>query len=86
MVRRTYVGVGDPVRRFEELRPYVRALRAMQFTCKPFGRDYLAIAIALDGLDIAAYHFTRQPHFYSLSTRPVSAPPDDENEIARTRF
>ena len=64
MVRRTYVGLPDPVRNFEELRPYVGQLRAMQRTCKPFGRDYLAIAIALDGLETAAFHFTRRPHFY----------------------
>ena len=65
MVRRTYVGVSDPEQRFRELTPYVEALRRMQFTCKPFGRDYLAIAIAIDGLESAAYHFTRQPHFYA---------------------
>lgn len=65
MVRVTYVGLGDAVRRFEALQPYVNELRAMQRACKPFGRDYLAIAIAIDGLDSAAYHFTRRPHFYA---------------------
>lgn len=64
MVRMTYVGVPDPVRAFEALRPYVHQLREMQRHCKPFGRDYHAIAIALDGLESAAYHFTRRPHFY----------------------
>ena len=64
MVHRTYVGVSDPVQRFEELTPFVQALRKMQFTCRPFGRDYHAIAIALDGLETAAYHFTRRPNFY----------------------
>ena len=64
MSKVTYVGVLDPVRRFEELRPYVKLLKAMQRQCRPFGRDYLAIAIALDGLQTTAFHFTRRPHFY----------------------
>ena len=64
MVRRTYIGVSDAVASFEALRPYDQQLRAMQRNCKPFGRDYFAIAIALDGLQTAAFHFTRRPHFY----------------------
>ncbi|MDB5418109.1 MAG: hypothetical protein JWP50_1528, partial [Phenylobacterium sp.] len=42
MARRTYVGVSDPVRAFENLAPLVQQLRALQYTCKPFGRDYHA--------------------------------------------
>ena len=64
MVRQTYVGVSDPVGRFEELAPLVDKLRALQRTCKPFGRDYHAISIALEAMDSTAYHFTRRPHFY----------------------
>ncbi len=67
MVRQTYVGLSDPVREFEALRPYAARLRALQRNCKPFGRDYHAIAIALDALETAAYHFTRRPHFYGDS-------------------
>jgi hypothetical protein len=63
----TYVGVQDPEARFEELRPYVALLRKMQRGCRPFGRDYHAIAIALEGLESTAYHFTRRPHFYGSS-------------------
>ena len=65
MVRMNYLGVRDPVAAFEDLKPLVARLRAMQQTCKPFGRDYHAIAVALEGLDTAAYHFTRRPHFYA---------------------
>ena len=65
MVQRAYVGVSDPVTRFEELKPLVDRLRALQRNCKPFGRDYHAIAIALDAMDSTAYHFTRRPHFYA---------------------
>ena len=65
MVKLNYVGLTDPVREFEALKPYVNELRKMQQKCKPFGRDYMAIAIALDGLESAAYHFTRRPHFYA---------------------
>jgi hypothetical protein len=65
MTRLTYTGLQNPVREFELLRPYVDQLRQLQGQCKPFGRDYMAIAIALDGLESAAYHFTRRPHFYA---------------------
>jgi len=41
----------------------VDELRAMQHGCRPFGRDYRAIAIAIEALETTAYHFTRQPHF-----------------------
>ncbi|HPA37586.1 MAG TPA: hypothetical protein PLV04_02490 [Phenylobacterium sp.] len=68
MVQRAYVGLADPLREFEALRPYADQLRALQRRCKPFGRDYNAIAIALDGLETAAYHFTRRPHFYAVDT------------------
>jgi len=66
MTRVRYIGVRDPVRAFEELRPYVQQLRELQRQCKPFGADYLAIAIAIDGLTTAAYHFTKRPHFYAI--------------------
>jgi hypothetical protein len=39
-------------------------LRALQRGCRPFGRDYHAIAVTLDALETTAYHFTRRPHFY----------------------
>jgi hypothetical protein len=67
MVRMTYRGLGDleaAIRAFDELRPFHARLRAMQRNCKPFGRDYHAIAITLDALETTAYHFTRRPHFY----------------------
>jgi len=67
MVRMTYVGVANPEKAFEDLRPFVSRLRNMQRQCKPFGRDYHAIAIAIDGLESCAYHFTRRPHFYAAS-------------------
>ena len=44
----------------------VDRLRALQRSCRPFGRDYHAISIALDALDTTAFHFTRTPHFYQL--------------------
>ncbi len=64
MTRQTYPGIADPMREFEKLRPYAAQLRALQRGCRPFGRDYHAIAIALEALETAAYHFTRRPHFY----------------------
>lgn len=64
MVHRTRIGLTDPVRDFDALRPLVLQLRALRGRCRPFGRDYHAISIALEAMDSAAYHFTRRPHFY----------------------
>lgn len=67
MVRLTYTGLGDrdeAVRMFDSLRPFYAQLQAMQRRCKPFGRDYHAIAVSLDALETTAYHFTRRPHFF----------------------
>ena len=65
MVHRVYPGVPDAQRKFEELRPLVEQLREMQRGCRPFGRDYHAIAIALEAIETTAFHFTREPHFYT---------------------
>jgi len=67
MVARTYYGLGPPhvaVAAFEKLTPYVVELLALQGECKPMGPDYMAVGVALDGLQTAAFHFTRRPHFY----------------------
>jgi hypothetical protein len=64
-MRMTYPGLDDPILEFEQLRPLAERLRQLQTRCKPFGRDYHALAIALDGLDTAAYHFTRRPRFFA---------------------
>ena len=56
---------------------FLRMRMAMQRKCRPFGRDYLALDIAKQGLETAAYHFTREAAFYGLqgdgagATRPV---------------
>jgi hypothetical protein len=64
-MRMTYPGLDDPAAEFEALRPLAERLRQLQTRCRPFGRDYHALAIALDALDSAAYHFTRQPRFFA---------------------
>ena len=82
MVRMTYVGLGGPeqaIRAFEELTPLYAHLRAMQRKCKPFGRDYHAIAITLDALETTAYHFTRRPHFYATQADAVGPIRGDTN-------
>ena len=73
MVQRTYTGVRDAIGRFEALRPYVEQLRGMQRGCRPFGRDYHAIALAIEAIETTAYHFTRRPHFYG-GDRPSASP------------
>ena len=67
MVQRSYPGITNPEEAFQELAPLVRRLRDLQHACRPFGRDYHAIAVALQALDTTAYHFTRRPHFYGSS-------------------
>ena len=67
MTHRTYVGLGAPeaaAREFEALRPYVRALWGLQAAVGPFTGDGGALDIAVDGLQTAAFHFTRRPRFY----------------------
>ena len=67
MVRMTYPGLGTPeaaVREFDAFRPYVRALRILQRDCAPDSPDFLALDIPVDGLETAAFHFTRRPHYY----------------------
>jgi hypothetical protein len=50
---------------FRKLTPYAEALRGLQTRCRPFGQDYLALSIALDSLQTAAFHFTREPNLYA---------------------
>jgi hypothetical protein len=62
-----YEGLGEraaAIAAFETLSPYARALGALQQRCRPFGRDYLALDIPRLCLDSAAYHFTKEAHFY----------------------
>jgi hypothetical protein len=49
---------------FDALTPYADALMAMQATCRPFGRDYMALSIARQALETAAFHFTGQGAYY----------------------
>ena len=67
MVARGYYGLGShdaAVAAFDRLKPYVEELLGLQGECEPMKADYSAIGIALDGLQTAAYHFTRRRHFY----------------------
>jgi hypothetical protein len=52
------------VRVFNGLRPYVAQILELQAECEQFGPDDMALAIALDGLQTAAFHFTRRHFFY----------------------
>jgi len=54
----------EAVAAFRALGPYNAALGALQFRCRPFGRDYLALEVAKQGLDTAAFHFTGEAAFY----------------------
>ena len=58
----------EAVAAFRELTPYNDRLRALQGRCRPFGRDYMALEIARQSLESAAYHFTREPRFYGSTS------------------
>lgn len=78
MVHRTYYGLGNAeaaVRVFDSLEPYARQLLGLQAECPRLGPDYLAIDIALDALQTAAYHFTRRRYFYrEVEVAPADGP------------
>jgi len=64
---------------FEGLRTYAVALRRLQSRCRPFGRDWQAINVALEGLETTAFHFTGVAQFYGSrgdSAGPVRAQSD----------
>jgi hypothetical protein len=65
MTQVRYSGVADPQRAFDELRPLVKKLGEMRIKCRPFGRDYHALSVALDALETTAFHFTRNPNFFN---------------------
>jgi hypothetical protein len=66
VVKVRFDGVGDPKAAFDALRPYRKALIALQQSCRPFQSDYLVLDAARKALDTAAYHFTGEPDFFAL--------------------
>ncbi|PZQ60258.1 MAG: hypothetical protein DI570_14540 [Phenylobacterium zucineum] len=70
MVKVRYTGLGDAREAFEALRPFRAALIAMRSRCRPFHTDYLVLDALDKALTTAAFHFTRDPEFYSA--RPPS--------------
>jgi hypothetical protein len=65
---------------FEALRPYAASLRGLQGRCRPFGGDWQAISVALQGLETMAFHFTNVAQFYGA--RSDSAGPTRPSEAA----
>lgn len=65
MVKINYRGITDPRAAFESLRPFRRALLDLKGRCRPFHPDYLILDAVDKALTTAAYHFTREPDFYS---------------------
>jgi hypothetical protein len=61
MVQVRYLGIGNPKAAFARLKP----LRD-EIMLRPFGTDYLILDALTKALDTAAYHFTREPDFYSM--------------------
>lgn len=67
MVQKTYTALGPDqaaIRAFDGLSPFVEQLLALQGECQRFDAEDMAIGIALDALETAAYHFTRRRDYY----------------------
>lgn len=54
----------EAIAAFKALTPYAAQLRQMLLRCRPYGRDYLALMIAKESLETAAFHFTQVASFY----------------------
>ncbi len=68
VVHRPRGGLGDRaacVRIFNELRPYAEQLASWRADFSITSPDGMAIAIAWDGLQTTAFHFTRRRYFYA---------------------
>jgi hypothetical protein len=71
MVRKSYSGITNPKEAFERLRPFRQELIRMKSQVRPFGQEYLILDAVDKALTTTAYHFTREPDFYSI--KPHSA-------------
>jgi hypothetical protein len=49
---------------FDDLAPLVAQLRHLQRRCKPFGYEWCALAVAVEGLGEAAEEVTGEAAFY----------------------
>lgn len=73
MVQVRYAGIANPTAAFDELRPLREKLPRMEQSNRPFGPDYLILSAVIKALDTAAFHFMRDPSFYSLDTERAKA-------------
>ena len=65
MVKRRYIGISDPERAFEGLRPFDRELLKLMQQVRPLGPEYLILDAVRKSLSTAAYHFTGHPEFFA---------------------
>ena len=89
MVHRTYLGLGTieaAAREFEALRPHVRLLWGLQSRVGYFTADGSAIEVALDALQTAVFHFTRQAHFFGEHDPDPVAPDLTDRNLALAAF
>ncbi|HEY2178612.1 MAG TPA: hypothetical protein VGH15_08515 [Caulobacteraceae bacterium] len=70
MVPVRYTGIANPHDAFARLKPFRDDIIRMQGKLRPFATDYLILDALKKALDTAAYHFTREPDFYSLRPEP----------------
>jgi hypothetical protein len=74
MVKQRYVGLTRAEDAFAALKPFRAELIRMKSQCRPFGADYLILEAVREALDTAAFHFTRDPTFYSLRPQAPQQP------------
>lgn len=75
MVQVRYTGITNARDAFESLRPFRARLMELQSRVRPFGPDFLILDAVRKALDTAAYHFTREPEFFTRGPSSGEARP-----------
>jgi hypothetical protein len=74
MVKRKYGTPANPRAELEAMKPAFNAAIRMMTRLKPFGPDYLVLHAVTSAMNTAAFHFLKDPHFFS--ERPHQAQGD----------
>lgn len=77
MVKNRYIGIADPKAAFGALRPFRDEIIHMATRVRPQSTDYLVLQVLIGALDTVAYHFTREPDFFSVRPQISNYRPGD---------
>ncbi|MGH7022784.1 MAG: hypothetical protein ACREEB_04235 [Caulobacteraceae bacterium] len=65
MAQVRYTGIIDPKAAFARLKPFRDELIALSTKVRPQSTDYKILHVLIGALDTTAYHFTREPDFFT---------------------